>query len=1070
MTVGERARPLAMDGTARRSTRSGGMSDTKSRTKSSTATRTALGSTTRTNAVPTAARPAAASKSSRRSSATSLRSKVPSGKLLSIPEKKARGIITDERIDDAEEKRRTARPRRPRPDRPPSIPPPSSAPRDAPFGIRESRLLELDAAMRAALRHLHSVSRDAKTHLSEAFADVDERDTGRATWQDFRLVWAYLGLDLDESECRAWCRRCGGGEDGASVEYAVFIDRMIRGAARADAADARTCRGYPVSDEDFRGKIAYPRCRSTVSAPPDFDVALADRSTLEPDASLILERVHGYEGARCNAPNLFYAGDGSMAYYAAAIGIVRDAATGAQRHFGGHTREITCMAMCAAETTLDGVTYPPLTLAATGQRKAVEDAETDEAEVPFVCVWDTRTCREVARVRLSESSRAVAAVGFSPDGAALTTVGCDDSHTVQIWDWRARGVGEPRARGGGLIGLVGQGAGFKERPTGVYGVKWDPRAPVGGERFCTWGKKHVKMWTQDPVTRRWSSRAMSFGEFGVEDVLAVEFLKPPPRREGGPAVTAGVVVGGCADGSLLLWRNGKAFRRVRAHARGPRTIQPDGTVAWGGGVRAIRLRPDVDVLLTGGADGAVAQWDASDGALGERITEPLPLADPSAAPSTRRSSSSTSAPSSSSSSSSVASSWSIRSIDCAPGSDVILVGTSARDAWTANLHPESESTRVVVKGHASRVRHACWHPRRPDVFFTACESGEVCARDATRAETRVARVGFAASAVAVTRDAVDGGSHHVAVAGTEGEIAVLDERTLKIVHVTRAGRSCVEDLKYSPDGSRLAVATRDGSTTLFAVAAEKDEDEDEDGGRRAYRAVARLEGHSAAVRHVDWSEDSSALATDGADYEVLYWDAETGRQTTEARRRDARWAEWTRALGFPVMGVWAPESDGTDVNATHADPDGRLLVTADDRGEVKLFAFPCVVEGAGFKSYRGHAGFVECARFAPDGERVVTAGGRDGCAFQYRVVRDAPRPHTPPPPTRRWLPLDASGKSYGFRDPDPEPEPQPRGEERVDDEFSGDEEEIEPARSPGSEPEEVPDEDGEDQGYGDDFE
>ena len=1070
MTVGERARPLAMDGTARRSTRSGGMSDTKSRTKSSTATRTALGSTTRTNAVPTAARPAAASKSSRRSSATSLRSKVPSGKLLSIPEKKARGIITDERIDDAEEKRRTARPRRPRPDRPPSIPPPSSAPRDAPFGIRESRLLELDAAMRAALRHLHSVSRDAKTHLSEAFADVDERDTGRATWQDFRLVWAYLGLDLDESECRAWCRRCGGGEDGASVEYAVFIDRMIRGAARADAADARTCRGYPVSDEDFRGKIAYPRCRSTVSAPPDFDVALADRSTLEPDASLILERVHGYEGARCNAPNLFYAGDGSMAYYAAAVGIVRDPATGAQRHFGGHTREITCMAMCAAETTLDGVTYPPLTLAATGQKKAVEDAETDEAEVPFVCVWDTRTCREVARVRLSESSRAVAAVGFSPDGAALTTVGCDDSHTVQIWDWRARDVGEPRARGGGLIGLVGQGAGFKERPTGVYGVKWDPRAPVGGERFCTWGKKHVKMWTQDPVTRRWSSRAMSFGEFGVEDVLAVEFLKPPPRREGGPAVTAGVVVGGCADGSLLLWRNGKAFRRVRAHARGPRTIQPDGTVAWGGGVRAIRLRPDVDVLLTGGADGAVAQWDASDGALGERITEPLPLADPSAAPSTRRSSSSTSAPSSSSSSSSVASSWSIRSIDCAPGSDVILVGTSARDAWTANLHPESESTRVVVKGHASRVRHACWHPRRPDVFFTACESGEVCARDATRAETRVARVGFAASAVAVTRDAVDGGSHHVAVAGTEGEIAVLDERTLKIVHVTRAGRSCVEDLKYSPDGSRLAVATRDGSTTLFAVAAEKDEDEDEDEGRRAYRAVARLEGHSAAVRHVDWSEDSSALATDGADYEVLYWDAETGRQTTEARRRDARWAEWTRALGFPVMGVWAPESDGTDVNATHADPDGRLLVTADDRGEVKLFAFPCVVEGAGFKSYRGHAGFVECARFAPDGERVVTAGGRDGCAFQYRVVRDAPRPHTPPPPTRRWLPLDASGKSYGFRDPDPEPEPQPPREERIDDEFPRDEGRIEPARSPGSEPEEVPDEDGEDQGYGDDFE
>ena len=168
----------------------------------------------------------------------------------------------------------------------------------------------------------------------------------------------------------------------------------------------------------------------------------------------------------------------------------------------------------------------------------------------------------------------------------------------------------------------------------------------------------------------------------------------------------------------LLWRNGRAFRRVRAHARGPRTIQPDGTVAWGGGVRALRLRPDVDALLTGGADGAVAQWDASDGALGERITEPV-LADPSTRSSTKG-----------------VSSLAIRAIDCASGSDVILVGTPPRRRGTVNLHPESESTRVVVKGHASRVRHACWHPRRPDVFFTACESGEVCARDATRAETR----------------------------------------------------------------------------------------------------------------------------------------------------------------------------------------------------------------------------------------------------------------------------------------------------------------------------------------------
>ena len=1041
MTVGERARPPAMDGTARRSTRSGGMSDTKSRTKSSTATRTALGSTTRTNAVSTVARPAAASKSSRRSSASSLRSKVPSGKLLSIPEKKARGIITDERIDDAEEKRRTARPRRPRPDRRPSIPAPTSAPRDAPFGIRESRLLELDAAMRAALRHLHSVSRDAKTHLSEAFADVDEHDTGRATWQDFRLVWAYLGVDLDESECRAWCRRCGGGEDGASVEYAVFIDRMIRGAARADATDVRVCRGYPVSDEDFRGKIAYPRCRSTVSAPPDFDVALADRSTLEPDASLILERVHGYEGARCHAPNLFYAGDGSMAYYAAAIGIVRDAATGAQRHFGGHTREITCMSMCAAETTLDGVTYPPLTLAATGQRKAVEDTETDEAEVPFVCVWDTRTCREVARVRLSESSRAVAALGFSPDGAALTTVGCDDNHTVHVWDCaraahRRTARARRRARGPHRSGRRVQA-----RPTGVYGVKWDPRAPAGRERFCTWGKKHVKMWTEDPVTRRWSSRAMSFGEYGVEDILAVEFLKPPPRRDGGAAVTAGIVVGGCADGSLLLWRNGRAFRRVRAHARGPRTIQPDGTVAWGGGVRALRLRPDVGPAHRRGGRRRRAV-DASDGALGERITEPVPLADPSTRSSTKG-----------------MPSLAIRAIDCASGSDVILVGTSSCERRTVNLHPESESTRVVVKGHASRVRHACWHPRRPDVFFTACESGEVCARDATRAETRVARVGFAASAIAVTPDRrMTERRTPVAVAGTEGEIAVLDERTLEVLHATRAGRSCVADLKYSPDGSRLAAATSEGADGALRRR-RGGEGTPRVPSRRAARGTQRRRATRGLVRGlVRARHGRRGLRT-----------AALGREDGETDDGGAA----RRAVGGMDARVGVPGDGrvgaGERRHGRQRDARGSGRAAARHRGRSRRGeALRVSVRGGGRRvQILSRAREFRGVREIRARRRTRRHGGRAG---RVRVsVQGGARRAEP----RHAAAADATVVAPGrvgeeLRIQRPDPEPEPARAERIDDAFPGEEKQM--AHSPESEPEEVPDEDGDDQGYGDDFE
>jgi WD40 repeat protein len=120
------------------------------------------------------------------------------------------------------------------------------------------------------------------------------------------------------------------------------------------------------------------------------------------------------------------------------------------------------------------------------------------------------------------------------------------------------------------------------------------------------------------------------------------------------------------------------------------------------------------------------------------------------------------------------------------------------------------------------------------------------------------------------------------------------------------------------------------------------------GRKQAYTHAHRCVGHSASVRHLDWSADSQTIATDGADYELLYWDALTGKQQSHNQQNTA-WASWTRVLGFPVMGVWVPGSDGTDVNAVDRSADGRYLVTADDYGTVKLLAYPAVVEGSGHR-------------------------------------------------------------------------------------------------------------------------
>ena len=1102
-------------------------SDTMNKTKSLSSSSKTLSSSTKSASRASGSK--SSSRASSRSSAgasrlsgASARRKVPIGKLLSVPEKREKGVLDDDGIDDAEEKAANARPRRALPERRPSEPRDPSGSVLTPTGVVANRrdergdairgvavsesdaLAELETRVRVQLRAMHTAAKSAKDLVFEAFRRVDAFGAGVLSRDAFIEGLAALGVDVSAAEAAALCAAADPEGGGETVSCAAFARRALRGAARADADDADVCRGWPVTDDDFvRKKIVYPRCRSFVRAPSDLDASLIDRSMFKPDADLRLDFVYGYDGLECAAPNVFVTADpNKVVYCAAAVAVVHDAARDEQAHFRGHTRDITCLTLCDAEVTVGGVTYPPKTLCATGQKvpsadaasyvddEEEGDAEGDAADAadapprPFVSVWDVRTLREVARVRLAADARAVAGVAFSPDGATLVTVGCDNNHTVQVWDWRVARVGEPSLKqssknahpndsfgdSGGrsktrapapkkLRGLLHENTGFKERPGGVFGVEFDPFASDGAgddsiaKRFVSYGKKHVKSWSLLGKTGEWVSRPMSFGAFGVQDVCSVAFLPPSSRERGFDGKNKGgngnaSLVTGHPDGSLLVWRDGRAVSKIeRAHGKGARAVQPDGTVAWGGGVRAMRLRLGSTwsdgTLITGGADGVLTQWAVVDGTLAGKITEPVPLADRRAA---RAAASAGTAFD--------RSTFGVRAIDVVPGTDRVVAGTSRCELWDVDLHHERETARVMTRGHAASLRAACWHPSDPNRFYTACARGAVHAWDAEKtAMTKRCSLAFAASAIAVGGDAENDAQTHVAVGGENGEVLVLTEASFELVFAvngrTSAAAAGVEDLKFSPDGgSRLAVTYRDGKVEVFRRRVTREDRADGPPGATKneasrftrYEKIARFKGHSASARHVDWSADGATLATCGADYEILHWDVPNKEERKENKtsgaqnlssQRDRRFATRTGTLGFPVMGVWPAASDGTDVNALDVSPSGRYAVTADDGGFMKLFAYPVLAECAAHRAYRGHAGHVAMVRFNCDGTRVVSTGGRDRSAFQFSVVRRPEPAPAPAPKTKRWLPLDADGKAFGFRTPR-------EGENEVEDVFRTD--------------------------------
>jgi WD40 repeat protein len=156
------------------------------------------------------------------------------------------------------------------------------------------------------------------------------------------------------------------------------------------------------------------------------------------------------------------------------------------------------------------------------------------------------------------------------------------------------------------------------------------------------------------------------------------------------------------------------------------------------------------------------------------------------------------------------------------------------------------------------------------------------------------------------------------------------------------------------------------------------------------RPLRRLKGHHSYITHIDWSTDNKLLQSNCGGYEILYWDIANGSQklsSIDTLEADTKWNSFTCVLGFPVMGIWHPDSDGTDVNSVDVSFDKGILATGDDFGKVTIFNYPCIVKNAPGRMYSGHSSHVMNAKFLHSGKALVTVGGNDCSVMLWSVSR-----------------------------------------------------------------------------------
>ena len=221
--------------------------------------------------------------------------------------------------------------------------------------------------------------------------------------------------------------------------------------------------------------------------------------------------------------------------------------------------------------------------------------------------------------------------------------------------------------------------------------------------------------------------------------------------------------------------------------------------------------------------------------------------------------------------------------------------------------------------------------------------------------------------------------NQLAVGLMSGKVMVFNPATTSkdgLIAEMQVSKKAVLAVRYSPNGSLLAAATQDFKVFLMDT--------------KTYGNKAVCVGHHAAVTHLDFSADGSILQTVSHDYELLFWNSATGKQIkSPSEVRDVKWSTFTSILGWPVQGIWPPDSNGADVNSVCRSIDESLLVTGDCMGLVKLFRYPCPKEKSQFRQYRGHSSHVCGVAFSADGKLVYSVGGLDKSVLQFEVKRVA---------------------------------------------------------------------------------
>ncbi|XP_069374524.1 echinoderm microtubule-associated protein-like 3 isoform X1 [Paralichthys olivaceus] len=455
----------------------------------------------------------------------------------------------------------------------------------------------------------------------------------------------------------------------------------------------------------------------------------------------------------------------------------------------------------------------------------------------------------------------------------------------------------------------------------VFAVEFNPSESTN---IITCGKSHVYFWT------------LNAGQFTKKQGIFGKYKKPKFIQCFVFSLTGDVLTGD-SEGNILTW--GKSAADIKTLGKGAKeTLQiMRQTRAHEGSVFTLCMLQGGALLSGGGKDRKIIRWSAD--LAPERECE-IPE-----------------------------NFGAVRTLADVDGEE-LLVGTTRNAILRGTF---SDGFVAIVQGHVDEMWGLATHPSQ-SIFLTCGHDRQVCLWN-----TEEHKLDWCISLeeYGLCADFCPNGSV-VSVGLSTGRWMVLDLLTREVVSESTDGNEQLSVMRYSPDGSFMAVGSHDNFIYIYNVT---------ESGRR-YTRFGKCNGHSSFITHLDWSKDGKYIMSNSGDYEILYWDIAAGCKLLRNRyeSKDREWASYTCVLGFHVMGVWLEGSDGTDINALCRSHSERMVAVADDFCKVHLFQYPCPKPKAPSHKYDGHGSHVTNVCFTHSDSHLLSMGGKDTCILQWKVV------------------------------------------------------------------------------------